>query len=105
MWRLRQAVLELYCQGHCCGNALRILGGHSIYNCLLLRPALSILQDVFVFIVENLEVDTIFSERLLGQLRAIAAVLSLLERDLGMPTSAHAFMSDASLQGYALHEA
>ena len=105
MWRLRRAILELHCQGHFCCNVLHILVGHTIYNCLLFWPALSILQDVFVFIVGNLEVDTVFSERLLGELRAIAAVPPFLERDLRMPTSAHAFMSDASLQEYALREA
>ena len=96
MWRLRQAILELYCQVQCCGNVLRILVGHIIYSFLLFCPKLSIQQEVLVFIVKNLEVDTVFSDWLLAELRAVAAVLPLPERDLAMPSSVHAFMSHAS---------
>jgi hypothetical protein len=40
-----------------------------------------------------------------AELRAIAAVVPLPVRNLGHTESTTAYMSDASLQGYALHRA
>ena len=68
-------------------------------------PAPAILQEVFVFIVAYLDEDRRFSTKVLAELRSIAAVLPFLSRDLWCEETCCAYMSDASLQDFALHPA
>ena len=90
-------------QGHCSGTVLRILVGHLVFAFLLFRPALAILLDVFQFVAQSLDVDTVLDERVRGELRAAAAMLPFLEHNAAAVWNPVCYISDSSLEGYAVH--
>ena len=47
-WQLRRGLLELISKGWATGETLRALAGHLVHFFMLSRPALSVLQNIYV---------------------------------------------------------
>ena len=80
------------------------INGHVVYQLLLARHTLSILQHCYRFVFVNLENVAHFDDFVLGELDTLVAVLPILVADLGLQPADVIYCSDSSLHGYALHK-
>ena len=103
-WRLWYALSTLVRRGRATGFQMRIVAGHLVHHLSLCRPALSVMRDIYPFILDHGPREAPFSSALLNELRVIRGLIPIIEGDLGRNSCLTAFCSDSSTHGYALHE-
>ena len=106
VWRLHAALILVVKQGRASGAAMRILLGHMVHATGVFRAALSILHACYVFVSYD-EDDVVrdLPSDVVDELRVFVALLRAFHSDLGRETHTTVLMSDASLKGYAVHDA
>ena len=104
-WRLWSASQHLLRYGGTTGAALRVYVGHLVHHFMLLRPALSALDECYHFINRHGERFGTFDFVMINELRVISGLILLAEVHMGAPWSPVAYCSDSSLRGYELSEA
>ena len=102
MWRLRSGLLELRRQNRCTGLTMHVVCGHLVYHFELRRPMLACMWHLFRFVHHAAERVETFSLHVRAELRVCAALLPVCYHDLAAGGTNRAYMSDASLKGYAL---
>ena len=103
-WRLWSATQHPLHFGGTTGAALRVYVGHLVHHFMLLRPALSALDECYHFINRHGERYGKFDFVMINELRVISGLILLAEVHMGAPWSPVAYCSDSSLRGYGLSE-
>ncbi|CAK0901720.1 unnamed protein product [Prorocentrum cordatum] len=103
-WRLYGGVGQLLARGGCAGDVMRVVLGHLVNFFLLSRCCLSILQECYQFVQQNIGRYRRFSATVVSELRACQGALPLAVARLSDPFYEKAFISDSSTHGHALHQ-
>ncbi|CAK0839789.1 unnamed protein product [Prorocentrum cordatum] len=103
-WRLYCGVGQLLARGGCAGDVMRVVLGHLGNFFLLSRCCLSILQQCYQFVQENIGRYQRFNSTVVAELRTRQGALPLVVARLSDPFYEKAFISDSSTHGCALHQ-
>ena len=103
-WRLYLACDYLLATGGSTGLAVRFVG-YVVNHFLLLRPALAVIDHLYLFVHHHLFEFANFDRATIAEIREIQGLIFLAEADIGRPWAPIAFCSDSSALGYALHAA
>ena len=105
VWRLYRGIEFLLRSPTVPGWQVRVYIGHGVTVCQLMRPALACLRSLYDF-VSGAPVSEwrVLPAACRSELSVIKGLLLMAEVDLQAAPADIAFMSDASLKGYALYE-
>eukprot|EP00971_Amphidinium_carterae_P349411 6491006-Amphidinium_carterae.1 len=101
-WRLHAAISWVLKSRMLKAWQLRIYLGHFVHVLQLLRPALSILDNCYKQLAGRLDDDWVDVRAIDSEFRSVRGILPLLRADLGATLYHAAFMTDASMKGYAM---
>ena len=104
IWRLHQGARALALQGHCTPKVMQVACGLLTHALGLRRCALSILESSYAFAGEANDVPLDFGLEVRDELLTAAYVLLVVECQLGRPPCRTVYLTDASLEGFALVE-
>ena len=102
VWRFRLATWALLRFAAVFVDAVEVWLGHAVCLCGLLRPALSILQDIYPFVQRNRHRRACLPRRVREEMHTMANLVLLCEVDLGAEFAREAYVGDSSDLGYAL---
>ncbi|CAK0861936.1 unnamed protein product [Prorocentrum cordatum] len=95
-WRFYFSLEHLLRVRRASGRALRVVYGHLVNHFMILRPALSALDEGYRFVAQHLDERAPLGRHLLGELRVVKGLLLLADVDLAAPWSRVVYCSDAS---------
>ena len=101
--RLRAACREAAALSSLASIVAQGLAGHMVNHCLLDRCCLSVLQEIFQFVVRHAGGRGPMTQKLRYELLVFASVAPLVYHEPGRAVAPIVYCSDSSLKGYALH--
>ena len=104
-WRLRQAVRGMLDRRLVSGREVEVMIGHLTFAMLLNRPALSTFRAVYDFSRKHYHAPHKLWDSARRELKIALGLIILLEVDWSLPWCTTVTCSDATLHGYACHEA
>lgn len=108
MWRLYFAISELLRRGGSSPKQLQLVVGHIVHALSLSRLGLSVLRDVYDITTladrDGGQIWRSFPRAVLAELRVVRGLLFIGEVDLRLRPSSMVLCSDASGDGYAVHQ-
>lgn len=99
LWKLRFAILQLIEDGWGSGRLVEKIVGHITFAALLRREILSCLQAVYVYIWKSYHVHSRLWPEVKRELRWVASLLPLIQRDLSAGWGDYVHATDASHWG------
>ena len=104
-WRIRLGLQHQIARRRATGWHIRALVGHLVSYFQLARPALSVVRSLYNFFqYPDLQEMGVLPNECLDEMRVAQGLLFLAEADLSSPACNIAYVSDASMKGFALLE-